>query len=644
PIELPGGRARRYRVEVPAGRWESGGNRVTFRYGRVQSPREVGGPRDDRRLAVAWTGLEVEGAHRADPALLRTGGEPVTLSLPFGLSTDFYLDLPAGAELGLVELRPWRGSDATARLRVAVTPAGGDTETWYLPVAGDHEEGDDLRRWLPVEGPTRVSLAAERGDGDAAGLQLVAPVLRVAELAALPGLEAVAEAAATPPATPAADEPVRRPNVVVYLVDTLRADHLGAYGYPRPTSPRFDRFAEESVLFERAVAQSSWTRPAVATMLTGLHPQSHGTNGRLDALPEALPILPELLRDAGYATAGFFTNGNAGPSFGFARGFDDVVRIRERKDRIVHRRAGEVNGEVFAWLDGRPRDRPFLLWVHVSDPHAPYTPPEKFRQRLAPDVDPDAGLLPRVEALHGAPQEPGTAERMSALYDAEIAYLDDQFGALLDRIDDDGLADDTVVVFIADHGEAFGEHGLWEHGRALYGEHLLVPFAVRLPAGTGTGTGTGTVAGRRVGAWVEQADLMPTLLTLAGLPVPEGVEGHDLGRWFSTDAAAEEGSPNRFAWAHIATDGFDQRAVIGGDWKLIHYLAADAGGSREEVYDLDRDPGERDDLAGEAGVRAGWLRSLLTRARLAWVPRAAVGQGVLDPEEEERLRALGYLQ
>jgi arylsulfatase A-like enzyme len=168
-----------------------------------------------------------------------------------------------------------------------------------------------------------------------------------------------------------------RPNVIVYLVDTLRADHLGTYGYAPPTSPSLDAMAAEGIVFERMFAQSGWTRTSVASLMTGLNPPVHGILGRDDALPEEAITLPVLMGDLGYETLAVITNSNVSETFGFDRGFDTFRYLREQVRDLnpeVHRLSDDVNTEFFAWLDDRETDRPFFAYLHTSDPYAPYTP------------------------------------------------------------------------------------------------------------------------------------------------------------------------------------------------------------------------------------------------------------------------------
>ncbi|HEX2162377.1 MAG TPA: sulfatase, partial [Thermoanaerobaculia bacterium] len=415
-------------------------------------------------------------------------------------------------------------------------------------------------------------------------------------------------------------------------VDTLRADHLGAYGYGRPTSPQVDALAADGVVFEAAVAQSSWTRPTVASLLTGLHPQVHGANGRDDALAPELPRLSTTLRDAGYRTAAFFTNGNAGPNFGFAEGFDDVEYFRERKTARIHVPAEEVTDAVIGWLDRRPAGAPFLLWVHVSDPHAPYDPPEPFRGRFgAGHLPPEAGSIQELYRAGGGDRPATPREELIDLYDGEIATTDRALGRLVRRLGAEGLLDETVVVFVADHGEAFQEHGRWQHGNDLHQEQIHVPLIVRLPGARR--------AGLRVADRVQQIDVFPTLLDLLDLPVPEGVQGRSL-----LPLLAGGGGDGPPVYSYLAKDGMELSAVIAGHLKLIRDVVYDRERPPRHLYDLADDPEERFDRWSDEDVAGGYLESLLLRADLRWSARAPRVRGDLDRELVERLQALGYLR
>ncbi len=424
----------------------------------------------------------------------------------------------------------------------------------------------------------------------------------------------------------------RRPDVIVYLVDTLRADHLGCYGYPRETSPRIDAFATESVLFEDAMAQSAWTRPAVASLLTGLDPHSHGAQDRLDGLAESFDTLPEILRREDYQTAAFISSAVITAKFGFGQGFD-TFRQRVKETIEPERPTSEwVNAEALRWLERRDPDRPFFLFLHTLDPHMPYEPPEPFRRRLAPDADPRAGRVEQVVALRDG-QRPTTArdrEEIPALYDAEIAGNDAAFGRLVAELRARGLYEPLLLVFVSDHGEELFDHGGWEHGATLYQELVHVPLLLKLPRGAG--------AGRRIGETVRQIDVLPTVLDVLGGEIPRGIQGRSLLPLLQTPSRRPPA-----AFSSLDLDGRRIESAVLGRRKLIHTLAHNQRPVGLELYDLASDPGERRNLAAADPAAVRGLSWLLERRERAGAPPKAPPVA-LDPELEEQLRALGYLR
>jgi arylsulfatase A-like enzyme len=437
----------------------------------------------------------------------------------------------------------------------------------------------------------------------------------------------VAFAARTPVAPPA-----RAGNVIVYMVDTLRADHLGCYGYGKPTSPRIDAFARESTLFLNAAAQSPWTRPSTASLLTGLWPRSHGVNGRKDTLsPEAL-TLAEMLKSRGYRTGAFVTNGNVAKSLGLGQGFDTYELLPRRRGT-----AADVTAQAAEWIAGG--SAPFFLFLHTVEPHAPYVPESPFRERFAPGVPDIHGRLRTVHGLGRGqiPVTPKLIADLTALYDAEIAANDAAFGALLAHLETRGLRDSTAVVFVSDHGEEFFDHGGWEHGKTLHTEMLDVPLIIRLP---------GMGEGRTVARQAQHIDVVPTLLAWLGMPVPNLIQGRSLLPWIQGRHAPVSPEDNTaFSWLDV--DGVRAGAVSTPDWRLIDRRGPSSGVA---LYDRWADPGERSGISTGAGANtparlaARFLWSLLRRRELEGGPALKAGEGVLDDEVIDQLRALGYIQ
>lgn len=427
----------------------------------------------------------------------------------------------------------------------------------------------------------------------------------------------------------------RRPNVLVYLIDTLRADRLGCYGHSRPVSPHIDALASQATLFTNAVAQSSWTRPAVASIFTGVWPRRHGVNRLEDALAPAAATMAELLRAAGYRTHGVIANSSVARAFGFDQGFDGYVKRPGGKWW-----SGAVTRAALEWLDGDRGEAPFFLYLHTVDPHTPYDPPAALRERFAPAVPHDGtGRRRWLDRLTAGEIEvtPALVENLLALYDAEVAGNDASFGALVAGLEERGLWDDTVVIVLSDHGEEFHEHGGWDHGKTLYNEVLEVPLIVRLP---------GLPEGRRVEALAQHVDLLPTLLAYLDLPVPEGLDGRSLlplltgaaGGGSVRDGDGPAGAVAAFSY--LDSGGIQAAAATTERWRYVERRAPQA---RAELFDRRADPRELHDLLAARPAEARLLRAQLRARERAPGAALAPAEAVLDAELRRELRALGYL-
>jgi len=637
-VDLHAG-SREYAVRLPGRAMRAGENRLAFHYAYAAAPRDVSetGSDDSRSLAVAWEWIDLgsEGASST--------GEPRAtrdeLYIPAGVRLDFFPELPAQAALLLDGLAA-RGDD-DVRLEVRVQRLGDEERVAGVLSPADAAQAVDL---ASPSGLARVSLTAVPGHRPlqaTQGLVLRHPAVAVprstapaqdglaAEAGGTGSAAGVALAGSRGDGVAAADGERRRPNLILYMVDTLRADHLGAYGYRRPVSPRLDAFAADATLFETTVAQAPWTRPSVASVLTGLTPRVHGINRPHDGLAADAVTLAEVLAAAGYRTAALVANPNIAPRFHLGQGFESYELL-----------PGFDNGAPLVtewaedWIDDeRDPQRPFFLYLHTVEPHAPYTPEEPYRSRFAPDVPRDGfGTQAHIRAVKEAgPIDPAVAAGLMDLYDAEIAANDAAFGDLLDGLAARGLMDDTVVVFIADHGEEFLEHGQLEHAKAFYRESIEVPWVVRFPD---------LGHGRRIAAPAQQVDVMPTLLGYLGLPVPPAVEGLDLMAW----VAGEEPSPEeaqREIHSYLDRSGFTGASVRVGDWRwieMVHPLPT------RELFDLRADPAEHRDVGDEHPVRAGWMDSRI-RAYRHHTESGQLTPSVerLDKELRQRLRALGYI-
>jgi arylsulfatase A-like enzyme len=610
PLVLDGPAERPVRVRLPARLQEVGENRLVLRYSRVDAPAEVVPSADDRReLGVAWSGAVFD---RTDATMPELGGGAMVL--PAGGRVDTFVELLGRSVFTAETCRTPHGAPLVVELE-ALGDGADAPETVEWPC-----DGRELAAGLgELDGLARIRLSVRPEDPSAepAAIELVSP--RVLTGAGPPATEINVEVRAAPV------DP--RPNVVIYLVDALRADRLGAYGCDRPLSPRLDIMAEDGIVFTDMIAQSSWTKAAVASIFTGLWPRAHGVNGPDDRLPDDLQTLPERLQAAGYDTGAVVANAYVGRPFGFARGFDHFEFIEHVRGR------SEVLHEHLAdWLSRRRGSTaPFFLYVHTIDPHAPYAPPPDLRHQLAPEVDdPSVGQVKTVRGLVLGTVEPTPelGQDLRALYDAEVAANDRSFGLLLDELERHGELDDTVVIFTSDHGEAFGEHGTWTHGLDLYNEVLAVPLVIRLPGAVG--------AGRRVDKTVQHLDLLPTVLGLTGVPAGTALPGRAL-----LDASGRPlPTGDRPVLSYLEYWGRDGASVVQQGWKLIRPLSAEFGVG-PELYHHDADRAEHTDRYSARPVRAGWLGASLADALTV----QAAGEAIdVDDDTRRQLEALGYMR
>lgn len=420
------------------------------------------------------------------------------------------------------------------------------------------------------------------------------------------------------------------PNVVLYIVDTLRADAVGTYGGEGALTPHFDALAREGVIFENAYANSSWTRASTATLLTGVLPWRHSTEGRWDRLPDQMTTLPELLAEAGYSTALVSANPNVATLWGFARGFDTTVELfpesAERLPALLRSSSEVVNRAALEWLVSA--ESPFFLVVLAIDPHAPYRPPQRF--------DPgwqrgESQLLGRILSLVREDLTSRERARVRELYRAEVAYTDHCFDQLLAVLTELGVARDTVLILTSDHGEEFWEHGRRGHGQSLSEEVLRVPLVIRYPASRRVPP----ASVRRDPA--QLADITPTVLDLAGLPIPAGLDGRSL---FS----AESGSRPPLM-AGLRMDGHHLVAAREKRWKLVW----DRNSDSLTLHDLSLAAGaER--VVSPMGDGAEKARQRLLAALVASLRASEEAGARTDPVEtlpedvDAGLRALGYLE
>jgi choline-sulfatase len=432
------------------------------------------------------------------------------------------------------------------------------------------------------------------------------------------------ERPATPIEIPERLAALGRPNIVMIVVDTLRADYTTPYGFAQDTSPELARWAERGVLFERVRAQSSWTKMSMASLLTSLWPRSHGIREAQDGLAEEAVTLAEVLQDAGYATYGVQTNGWLHQSFGFHQGFDRYMFPKAGGDPRLGKpslwpHADRVVEEAERLINAHEPERPFFLYLHFMDVHEYAAPPH-------------------LKTF-------GTDSR--GAYLAAVRWVDDAVERVRRRLDDASVHDQALIVFVADHGETFGEHGVHGHARNVLTPVVHVPLVFRFPFPVEPAV--------RVTTQVRSIDVAPTLLELAGIPIPEGFEGSSLVPLL-TGARRE---PDRPTYAALGVplfpDASVQDVVSDGSWTYARnatapeddpdaYEGKAAAAGVELLFDRRVDPGENANLMLREVAEAERMSALLD-VHLVERAQAVVEKGVrIDPGIAARLRAMGYLR
>ncbi len=427
-------------------------------------------------------------------------------------------------------------------------------------------------------------------------------------------------------------------NIVLILIDTLRADHLGTYGSRQGLTPSLDALAERSIVFEQATATSSWTRSSVASIFSSRYPSSINVLGRDDALAPEVNTLAELLQSNGFHTFAVSTNGNAGRSYGFDQGFDQfhIPTIRDGYPGDVEIRTAEgVTRLGLQLIDTVDDDRPFFLFLHYVDPHDPYLsrpgllsapePPGRF--------DGSRASLKQLDRADPATLTEADYARIQYLYAGEVKYCDRWIGELLEALDQRGLRDEMVLMVTSDHGEGLWNHGKRGHGKDLYEEMIRIPLLLEHPDGD---------PGQRIATPVSLIDIAPTLLDLATVPVPDVFEGVSL-----LPLTHGESRPRRarLVYSEMRLDGVDLDSLRDDDWKLIRDRRRVNREAALTWFDLAVDPGEQAPWDKDKGVPT--LAPLLEDFARAIVRQASaphvVEQSNLPPEALENLRALGYI-
>ena len=538
--------------------------------------------------------------------------------LTFAVDVPFQPNLRLAIAVATLDNEHW----SPIRFRI-VADTGGDKSIVFTETI----ERRDRNRWLSRE----IDLGP--WSGSPIRLTLETRVRAPAESAARSSTETLVPLWGNPVLV-GADCCSERPRIVLISIDCLRADHVGAYGYERDTTPHIDGFAEQAMVFETALSTAPNTFPAHTSIFTGLYPSMHGANNWVK-LATSVPVLPEILSRAGYQTDGVATGAYISQNFGFERGFDVYW--------FDHRAAAAEAVAQAMELLGTGVGSDQFLFVHVVDPHWPYRPPDELIDRFGPRPSDLDALLQKV-VQNEPPSSPKEIDHIVDLYDAEITSVDSAVGRLLEGMKRMGLYETSLIVLTSDHGEGLYDHEHWQHSINLYEELLRIPLIVKWPGDSPKG---------RISTPVSQVDILATILEAASIEPPPS-QGIDLMEFVKDTAAARarRSVVSEIGWRPPEGWGL----TMSFRTAKLKYIATMSGPSGtelgeseirgEELYDLLQDPKEQNNLLAGSGPDVEPFRrelaDYLNEARTMRAGRQS--ENVIESETTlERLRSLGYI-
>jgi arylsulfatase A-like enzyme len=615
---------RDYDVSVPASMVRRGENMLLLRFGGTTQV-------DGHNVSVAMSTIRVISGTPAasdhfvgpdyDTLVARMELDGTTrraLAVRAPTTVSYYVDVPEHAHF--VFGVGGEGTSGSATAHVSATPEGGTaSEIWTGPIASLwNDQSIDLASFAGQV--VRLDLRVEGTWEGRIGWAV--PAIMV-----------------DPPQVATAGDPVR--NVVVILIDTLRASKLRAYNpQSRVQTPVFDRLAQHGTLFARAQSEENWTKPSVASVLTGLTPATHGCKTDAARLPDSAEMVSEAFDAAGFATGSFIANGYVSDRFGFDQGWDYYTNFI-REERSTH--AEDVYRAAGDFIE-QHHDERFFVYVQTIDPHVPYDPPVEYLRMYDPRTDYVGQVQPRLtadlleRAKRTPPQvtfNPSDITRLTALHDGDITYHDHEMGEFLARLEQLGVADDTLFVITADHGEEFQDHGSWGHGHSVYQELLHVPLLFYRPGHI--------PEGHRIERTVSTMFISQSVVDAAGIPGMTHAEGRSL----MPDIRGEVPTGYQVAFSDMLDD---RRVIRAGRWKMI------MNGNNTKMFDLQEDPREEHEVTDMTHwpVAQRYCRILLgqylgAQDRGHWWSASQHAAGSLHTEDAQvdetlraQLRALGY--
>jgi arylsulfatase A-like enzyme len=522
-----------YQFDIPARLMTYGSNRFTFRWKFSRSHADFGINRDKRKYAVGFSYLSFQSPAKKSKKSkthrqiqLQRQGALLAIHIPQGAIVEYFMDLPAEPQLRF-QLAADQSYLQDQVFHLAVYNQTGESLTRHFAAGSflpGKEQQFDLHRF--AHQTVKIVFANSIRNHPNFTVKLINPAVYT-----LPGQGVPLFSRSEPTAVkkmPGSlknikpDQLQQKPNVFIYLVDTLRADHMSCYGYSRETTPYIDRFSKNALLFKQCVAAASWTKPAIGSILTGLYPNKHRAEDQTDKLSLDVQTLAEVLKANGYTTMYITPNVNVAREVNFDQGVDFYLFSRVGATLKTFYRSSEyLNTEFFEILGNNPQllKKPLFAFLHTIDPHDPYTPEEPFLKFKKNDKQRENLGIPNYirqrKAGTGLSQE--DIDYIESLYDCEILHNDYYFGKFIRFLEEKNLYENSIIIFVADHGEQFDEHNIMFHGHSIYNEEIHVPLIIKFPGREFPGDQTDIM--------ISQVDIFPTVLDYLGIDIAPDVDG-----------------------------------------------------------------------------------------------------------------------
>jgi len=513
-----------YSFLIPGKYLKYGSNSIMFRWKFARAPNKKKGNKDYEELAVRFDKLQILSKSKSEKndeknhnVLITDYNDSRMFVIPSGRIVEYYIDLPKNP---LLQFKLFTDKEITDESVIHLSFYNQKGEEIVRHFKGrqlylQSEKEIKLRRF--GEETVKIVLSNPINNRNNFTVYWVDPVIRSSSKATVPKAWNINKHKVRTQ-KPIKEKPVI-PHVFIYLIDTLRADHLSCYGYKRKTTPFIDEFAKDSIIFKKCFATASWTKPAVASVLTGLYPNIHGAEEREDSLPSEVDTIAEILKSNKYYTIFLTTNGNVTDDFNFIQGIDTYKFRNDNKNS-----SKVINAEFFKIINEYPEiiNKPIFAYLHTIDPHAPYLVQEPFAEFTWEDKS-RAKMAFKNSILFKKEHEGLNKEDINyiqSLYDCEILQNDHYFGEFIQFLKDKGLYENSMIILVADHGEQFDEHGFLFHGSTIYNEEIHVPLLIKFPHSKFSGIESNAI--------VTQVDIVPTILDYLSLESQNRTDGISL--------------------------------------------------------------------------------------------------------------------